>query len=1440
MSTIAAEAVGKGLRLPRQARLERLARLDDAGAPGRPTNQDLPKAAPITVYHGGPGIQGDIRAPFFVTDDKAFAQSYADDRGRGAGKVESFTFTPSKTATANDIDAAARRAGVSEVNLSQMTGGMLLDPEFNDQAPAVAAELRKQGFDSAKFNDFAVNSDREQPTFAVLDPSVIESEAATQRRDQLKKQGARVPVASDAGIAASREAGRKAFEEGKQRVPPSFMFDAEHKKAWLEEWDRANLAAPVARDDARADRAEGKREPHPGLVIKSLQTGEERTISGDDLDRNMDRLASDAKFKRTWDSAEFKAALKKMGDLPHRESPVAAATVRGWQDGKDRDMGALDAHMESIANAISAIMATPLRGQGSYNPRDGYLEGMHAAVTGNAVEVRTVKTDTQMGAADAANAIEAVLDPEAVAARKAPDEPTPPPPARPKPSANKIFTDDAAEKARAILRQKFSGNQLNSIGLDPELVQAGITLAGYHIEKGARSFAAYARAMIGDLGEGVRPYLRSWYEGVRYYPGMEESARDMSGPEQIRAALATLTQEEGNGLQGTVPSRDAGAGAGDVQRAPQERGAGRARDGEEQGSSRDVRATGDQGAEAAQRGSEGSDAAAGDRGTGARDADRVPADQSANGRGRRADTAAVTGQNWRIEPGALDEARGAAQKARDNLRAIAIVKTLDRTGEPATREQQERLAKYVGWGGLKNAFNETDGTFPKGFERIGPELKQLLTTEEYDTARRSIQYAHYTSEKIIRPMWDAALKMGFKGGQVFEPGMGTGNFLGMMPAEVAAGTVYQGVEFDGVTARIAQLLYPQSGIRHGDFTEGHLPKNAFDLVIGNPPFSQTVVRSDPEYGKLGFVLHDFFFAKSLDAVKPGGLLMFVTSAGTMNKVGADARAWLAERADLVGGVRLPGGAFKENAGTDVTTDILVLRKRMAGEAPGDRSWTETVEATLPDRDGGTVKEQVSRYFRDNPEQVLGIEESGDKLTATARYSVRARDGQNLTAELNAALERIASKAQIVDRATESAGAVDMMSTERKEGSFYLGADGRLMQHRGGAGSPVEGRGKGVKGGFSAAEQERIRALVPIRDALRTVLGHDMAGRNAEADAARKDLNGVYDRFIQQFGPINKAEIRYQRPSVIQQESARAQAREETRLAGGFFSEGSFVADDPNAKLAELAAARRDARETAAALGREWDEGDFDPADMPDIVVVKRPNIDPFMDDQEGYRLRSIEHYNDDTGEAKKGAIFYENVVTKERVPEINSANDALLFVLNRRGRPEIGEIADMAGISRSEALEALGDTVFRVPEEGETYQTREQYLSGNVRQKLELARAAAARDPDLRRNVTALEAVQPTPLGPADISANLGMPWIPADVVSEFAAALGLKGATVTYRRKLAQWAVAGDRYSAAARSEWGTSRRDGLSLLADALNRQDPKVYDTVTDVRTASASRC
>lgn len=1030
------------------------------------------------------------------------------------------------------------------------------------------------------------------------------------------------------------------------------------------------------------------------------------------------------------------------------------------------------------------------------------------------------------------------------------------------PSANRIFTDEAAERARETLRKKFQ--QLNS-GLDPELAQAGITLAGYHIERGARTFAAYAEAMIADLGDAVRPYLRGWYEAVRFHPGMEDAAAEMSGPEDIGAALADLNrggvtpstnrgtsvpQEARRGVQGSLFEGDVGAGSRDVQPAPEDGGAQRPRRAEEPGSPPTVRPARGAVGETAERGREESGRAAGDRGTGALDFDRVPERAAEAGDGRRADTPAepsdsVATENWRIEPGALEEGRGAAQKARDNLRAVEIVKELDESGKPATVEQQAALAKYVGWGGLKNAFAENEGAFPKGFESIGPRLKELLSPAEYDTARRSIQYAHYTAEKVVRPMWEAARRLGFRGGKVFEPGVGTGNFLGMMPADLAAVTTYSGIEFDYITARIAQLLYPKAGIQHADFTRQPMPKNAFDLIIGNPPFSGTTIRSDPEYAREGFVMHDFFFAKSLDSVRPGGLLMFVTSAGTMNKIGTEAREWMAERADLVGAVRLPGDAFQTNAGTKVTTDIVILRKKDASqkaeETPwaGDRSWIGTSERELPEKDGTLRKGQVNSYFDKRPEMVLGEEGFFDLLIGgdERRYAVRSRPGTDLSQELAKALESLPAGVMTAPNTQLAADGTEFGGRERKDGSFYLAPDGTLMQQRGNLGVPVEGRGKGVKGGIPAKDQERIRALIPVRDALRAVFDHDLNDRKAEGDAARAKLNREYDAFVTRFGPINKAEFSYRRPTVIQIESARSAAREEMRLGGGFFDEGSF---DPGeliragVKTSEIAARRRIAKEAADALGREWDEGTFDPEDMPDTVIVKRPNIDPFMDDQEGYRLRAIEHYNDDNGEAKKGAIFFENIISKEREPKIDSANDALLYTLNRLGRPDLDEIAFRAGMSRSQVLEELSEAIFLVPDAGETYQTRELYLSGNVRAKLETARAAAARDPAFNRNVAALEAVQPTPLGPADISANLGMPWIPTDVIEEFGKSLGLSRVTARYRGRMAQWSVDGDRISAAARSEWGTSDRDAISLLSDALNRQDPKVHKKVRDPET------
>ncbi len=898
-----------------------------------------------------------------------------------------------------------------------------------------------------------------------------------------------------------------------------------------------------------------------------------------------------------------------------------------------------------------------------------------------------------------------------------------------------------------------------------------------------------------------------------------------------------LTEDEADGIPGALRDGDAAAGAEDVQPAGTVGRTGSAPDGESPGGGADVRGPDEGRTEGAGRVSA---RAGGDRSgrASAGGADRVSGertDKPADRRTKRdAQQAAdrVEGENYAIEPGSLGEDRSFRVKAADNIRALELAHEIVAAGRPATHEEQRQLALYVGWGGIKGAFPDGDGNFATGYAAVGARLKELLSPDEYDTARRSIQYAHYTAEDVVRSMWSAVQRLGFKQGQVFEPGMGVGNFAGMMPGDVAADTHYQGLELDHTTARIAKLLYPKYGVRQQDFTKAPLPENAYDLVIGNPPFADVAIKSDPKY-KQGFLLHDYFFAKSIDAVRPGGLLAFVTSAGTMNKIDTDAREYLADRADLVGAIRLPGDAFKANAGTEVTTDIIFLRKRLPGEAQGDRTWTETVEATMPNRLGKDITGAVNRYFAEHPDMVLGEQGFFDKLYEN-RYGVRAREGVDFKAALEAAVAKLPSNVMSdwqSDNATNTEH--DFETTEKKEGTFYIGPNGVLHHMQSGVGKAVERRGKGVEGGKSEGDIARIKGLIPVRDSLRAVYAADLAGDTKAADKARAALNKSYDAFVEKFGPINKSVIQTRRPTIIQQESARSEAREEARYASLPFKEGSF---DPRemiengASLAAIAKARKDFREAMQAVNQPFDEGQFDIDEIPDTIIDKRPNVDPFMDDPESYRLRAIERYDDASGKAFKSPVFSENIITRERIPEINSINDALLYSLSQYGRVNVPAMAELAKKSEKEVIDELGEQVFLLPGTRDVYQTRDEYLSGDVRKKLAIAQAAAEKNPELRRNVAALEASQPAPLAPSQIFAQLGMPWLPPHIIKQFGTEeLGLESLKVQYVPAIAQWIVSGDTDSVAASTTWGTADRRAPALLSDALNRVTTKIYDTI-----------
>lgn len=1018
------------------------------------------------------------------------------------------------------------------------------------------------------------------------------------------------------------------------------------------------------------------------------------------------------------------------------------------------------------------------------------------------------------------------------------DKPVKTTPAQPKATApavseygskNTLVTADRAAELRERLKAKLK-NQV-SAGIDPEIMAIGAELTAFHIEAGARKFTDLAKVLAEDLGTttaALRKYLRSWYNGARDL--MEDAGIDIAGMDDadaVRAALSAMDEETTDGLQNTVPDSDEGASPRDVSGTDEGGPDTGSRAGQERGSPQDARTP---------------DTAESDDGAGKRSrTSRVRRNDRVSDARRANDD--VTGENYQIAVGALDEERGWKQKARDNIRAIEIVRQIEAEGRHATRGEQEQISRYVGWGGIKNAFPDASGAYGKGFEDIGAKLKELLTPTEYQTAERSIQYAHFTSETIVRAMWAAAERFGFEGGTVFEPGMGTGNFAGMMPADLAAKTAYSGLEMDHITARIARALYPRWGVRREDFTQSPLPRDTFDLVIGNPPFADITISSDPAYAKHKFLLHDYFFAKSLDAVRPGGLLMFVTSAGTMNKIDPAARTYFADRADLVGAVRLPGDAFKKNAGTQVTTDIIVLRKKLdAGQVgksdnlvPRD-SWLDVGTIRAPDPDGQFTSGNSNTYFIEHPDMVLGEEGFFDKLYK-GRYAVRARDGFDLDTELAAAFAKmpegvVAPWLDTTDRAN-----IDFGTKEVKEGSYYIGPKGDLMQMVGGVGAPVAKRGKGVTGGKTAAEISLITQLIPIRDALRDVYASDLAEDKANAAKARKRLNESYDAFVKANGPINKGTFQTRRPTDIQAENARSKAREEARYVGEEFDEGSFDPSDMIAAkktLGEIAAARNAMRER---LGSTFDEGTFVPDEMPDVLIEKRPNIAPMADDPENYRLRAIEKYNDATGEGTKTGVFSHNVITKEKEPEINSVNDALFFVLNKTGRVDIPAIAAAAGKTENQVIEELGDGLYRLPGTDAGWVLSDEYLSGNVRKKLIEAQAAAERDPRLRRNVSALEAVIPPALSSSDIKASLGMPWIPpADIEAFGRDALGLSRLTVKSIPKLGLWIVDGDEASAASTSNWGTARMNAVELISAALNHNGAVVKDRDPDGKSST----
>ncbi|GGE24354.1 Adenine-specific DNA methylase, N12 class [Gemmobacter megaterium] len=978
-----------------------------------------------------------------------------------------------------------------------------------------------------------------------------------------------------------------------------------------------------------------------------------------------------------------------------------------------------------------------------------------------------------------------------------------------------------ADELKARLAAK-ARNQTSS-GLDPEYITLGAELVGLYIEAGTKRFGQMLRDFAESTGLTMREAqapMRAAYNHVR--DTMDLDGQDVSDMDDAKAVLDEVRRAmaEAEASQSKVhsepESRNVGVdaepenrrddnrnNASDDRPSPQE-GAGDLQAGTGQAGSlrSDDRTAGRPGNRVAER-------------TGERSGPRRDGQRSGDGSGPGNGTGGRGPVNHVIEPGGLELARGEKTRARESIAAIRTLRTIQQEGRPATAEERATLAKYGGAGTLAGTLPRSDGTIR--FPDLAAEIETMTTPEERATLSRTSQYAFYTAESALRSMWTLAQQLGFTGGRVYEPGMGVGGFAGTMPGSLNA--TYTGLELDHITAQIAAALYPRHNIKNGDFIKEKLPQGFYDLVIGNPPFAGTQIKADPDYPQ-GFFIHDYFFAKSLDAVRPGGVLMFITSAGTMNKMDSKARDYLADRADLVGAIRLPNTAFKEN-GTEVTTDIIVLRKRVDSEAEANPAWRQSEVIDLPGSDGTTGQAAVNRYFIENPDMILGEQGLYDTLTAGARVGVRPRPNADLRADLKSVLSQFPSNIMSAPPESVKLDALDADHAETKPGSFYL-KDGALWLFDGNTGRKVEPRSRENTKGMPKAAMEAVKALIPIKNALRDVYAADVDGK--DASAARKALNDSYDAYVKERGPIGLQHRRTQRPSIVEQESARQQAENDARAAGEPFDIGSFDAGpmiEAGASMAEIARARQEARQAPG-----YREGTFAPEAMDDKIIVTRPNIDPFMDDPESYRLLAIEKYDEKTDTAQKTRVFTENAVRVSSRPQINSPEDALLHLLGETGRVDPGRIAALSNSTSERVISELEGKIFQNPRTRE-WETRARYLSGNVVVKLEEAEREARANPEYQPNVDALRAVQPAPVAAQDISVPLGAHWFPTSIYPDFAEALGLE-LQVEFKPRLGIWLVNGTTTGAKATSEFGTEDRPFGELMGLVMANKKVEVRRT------------
>lgn len=716
-------------------------------------------------------------------------------------------------------------------------------------------------------------------------------------------------------------------------------------------------------------------------------------------------------------------------------------------------------------------------------------------------------------------------------------------------------------------------------------------------------------------------------------------------------------------------------------------------------------------------------------------------------------------RDWRVDATQVFRPRSQADLAPStdtkrldaNLEALRTLRDLQESGRPASAEDQAKLARWSGWGSLPNVFKEPP---PAGkFADAQAELRDLLTPEEFAAARRTTRNAHYTDAALVGAIWEAVRGLGFNGGEVLEPGSGSGTFMGMVPEHLAPGTHVTGVELDPITAAIAQALYPNHDVRAESFADTRTRDGAFDAAIGNVPFSDTKL-VDPEYNPgRRHNMHNHFILKSLRMTRPGGLGAFITSRYTMDSMSPAAREEMAELADLVGAVRLPSGAHEKAAGTSVVTDLLVFRRREPDTPYAGLPFHDARRVTLGDDDREV---SLNSYFLDNPDMVLGemVMGSGQK------DAFRVRGPRDAAPALREALDKVVDRARAMGL-TQTPGQrprpTFAVTGEQRAPEGYLRAlpDGTFTRTERGMEVPYE---------VPTTQRDELRQLLQLRDTSMALVEAEASSGDdtPQMKRLREDLNETYDRYVAEFGPVS----RYT----------------ETRRA-------------PKA-------------------------GDDEDVEE-ERVTRRRPAQGGFRGDPFSAAVRALENYDPVSGTATKVDLFHRRTITP-RTPRdrADNAADALAITLDQFGEVDLTNIAELLNTDEASARDALGTRVFDEPGSGRLVSAAE-YLSGNVRTKLDAARLAAAEDPTFAPNVEALERVLPPDLTPVDINAKMGVGWIEPAYVQQFLRET-LRDPTLTVERSHGNnWKVEGRKTTSAATTEWGIRERSAIDLAQDILGQK-------------------